>query len=330
MPTCSRRGFFRTGLGTLATLGSTRLTACAKADQSPPADLPPPVDLPPPAPMTSTRALGRTGHDVRLFSLGGQAALETAGQEQLSEQIINRAIDLGVNYIDTSAFYGAGLSETSIGRVMATRRDAVFLATKTLARDHDESMRDLDQSLSRLQTDRIDLWQMHNLRLPSDLEAVFAPGGAIEAFEEAQLQGVTRFLGITGHFDPAVLTEALLRFPFDTVLMALNAADVHDKSFARGTLPDARAREMGVIAMKVAARGSVFQAGGVTTMDQALRYTLTHPVSTAIVGCSTLADVEANVRIANAFTPLSQQEMTATEQLTQPYHRTASFFKYDW
>jgi aryl-alcohol dehydrogenase-like predicted oxidoreductase len=267
---------------------------------------------------------------VPLFSLGGQAALETPGQERLAADIINRALDLGVSYIDTSAYYGGGLSETTIGTVLAARRPSVFLATKTLERTYDGAMRDLDRSLRRLQIDRIDLWQMHNLRTSRDLGAIFASGGALEAFEQARRQGVVRFLGITGHYDPAVLTEALRRFAFDTVLMPINAADVHDRSFIRETLPEAAARNMGVIAMKIPARGAMFQANGVSTMDQALGYTLTHAVSTGIVGCSSVAEVDSNVRIAGTFAPFSPEEMSEIENLTSTYHRAAAFYKYEW
>jgi len=281
------------------------------------------------------RRLGNTGFNVGVFSLGGQAALETPGQEDLSDEIINRALDLGVNYIDTSAYYGqsnnqAGLSERNIGRAMASRRDSVFLATKSLRRDYNGAMRDLELSLANLQTDHVDLWQVHNIRTRNDWSLVTRPGGALEAFQQAKSEGTVRFIGISGHYDPVPLGEAITGHELDTVLMALNAADVHNKSFITNALPQAVERNMGIIAMKIPARGRLFAEGGVKTMEQALRYVLTLPISTAIIGCSSVKDVEENVELARKFTPYSEDEMQHLEDLTATYHREGAWFKYEW
>ncbi len=280
-----------------------------------------------PDPPMPERPLGRTGHRVRLFSLGGQATLERPGRHDDAVAIINRAIDLGVNYIDTAAAYGRGISQVYIGDVMRTRRAEVFLATKTHDRTRDGSMRLLDDSLHKLQTDHLDLWQLHNITSRSDLDRIFGKDGALEAMHRARDQKVVRFLGITGHYDPDLLIEGLRRFAFDTVLMALNAADSHHLPFTKELLPLANAKRMGVIAMKIPARGRLFRAGGITTMRDAMRYTLTHPVSTVIVGCDTLAQLEENVVIAKSFEPLSPSEMTRLEGLTAGYHAEAAFFK---
>lgn len=151
------------------------------------------------------RVLGKTGYQVGIFSLGGQATLEQAGTEKESIKIINRALDLGVNYIDTAAAYGQGISETYIGKVMKDRRNEVFLATKTHNRTYDGSMKLLEKSLKQLQTDKIDLWQLHNVRTDDDLKKIFANDGAIKALEEARRNGIVRYLGITGHYDPWVI-----------------------------------------------------------------------------------------------------------------------------
>ena len=184
----------------------------------------------------ATRPLGKTGHLVRLFSLGGQATIEQPGKLEESVAIINRAIDLGVNYIDTAAAYGRGISQTYIGEVMATRRHEVFLATKTHNRTRDGSKQLLDDSLKRLKTDHLDLWQLHNITHTEQLDQIFGKDGAIEAMIEARDQKIVRFLGITGHYDPAVLMDGLRRFPFDTILMALNAADRHHTPFQDSVL----------------------------------------------------------------------------------------------
>ncbi|MBE0590771.1 MAG: aldo/keto reductase [Gemmatimonadales bacterium] len=282
-----------------------------------------------PQPPMPERPLGRTGHQVRLFSLGGQATLERDGTHDESIAIINRAIDLGVNYIDTAAAYGRGISQTYIGEVMATRRDEVFLATKTHDRTRDGSLRLLDESLRLLQTDHLDLWQLHNISRDNDIERIFAPGGAIEALTKARDEKIVRFLGITGHFDPSMLMDGIGRFDFDTVLMAMNPADPHHLPFRAELLPLANRKQMGVIAMKIPARGRLFRDGGVTSMQDAMRWVLTQPVSTVIVGCDTVAQLEENVRIAAGFEPMSEEEQQRVSALTAGYATEAAFFKRD-
>jgi predicted aldo/keto reductase-like oxidoreductase len=275
--------------------------------------------------MKPARALGKTGHSVALFSLGGQATIEGQGKRDEAVAIINRAIDLGVNYVDTAPAYGP--SQDYIGEVMATRRAEVLLASKTHDRTRDGSLRLLDDSLSRLRTDHLDLWQLHNLTDTGDLDRIFASDGAIHAMEAARADGRVRFLGLTGHFDPKVLVDGIRRFPFDTVLCALNPADRHRKSFIEKLLPVATERGMGIIGMKVPSRGRVFREGGIETMRQAMGYVLTLPVSTVIIGCSTIAEVEENASIARDWAPFSTTEMAHLEDLTRPYHKDVSFYK---
>lgn len=277
-----------------------------------------------------TRPLGRTGHDVRLFSLGGQSTLEEDGRDREAAEIIHRAIDLGVNYIDTAAMYGGGISQKYIGEAMRTRRKEVFLATKTHSRSYDGSMRYLEESLRSLRTDRIDLWQLHNVRTDDDLERIFAKDGALRALEKAREEKTVRFLGITGHYDPLVLRTAIERHPFDTILMALNAADRHRRSFIDTLLPTAVEKKMGIIGMKIPARGRMFREGGIRSMEQAMRYVLTLPVSTVIVGIDDLAQLEENVAIARRFTPMSATESREAEALTKSYYADASWFKQSW
>ncbi|HSL20454.1 MAG TPA: aldo/keto reductase [Vicinamibacterales bacterium] len=275
----------------------------------------------------STRPLGRTGHQVRLFSLGGQATIERAGTHDESLAIINRAIDLGVNYIDTAAAYGRGISQGYIGEVMKTRRKEVFLASKTHDRTRDGSLKLLEQSLQLLQTDRLDLWQLHNISRDEQLDTIFGKDGAIEALQKARDEKMVRFLGITGHFDPDVLIRGIQRFDFDTILMALNPADRHHLAFTEKLLPLANEKKMGVIGMKIPARGRLFRADGVNSMKDAMSYVLTLPVSTVIVGCDTVKQLEENVSIAGNFRPLPATEMARLEKLTAGYVSEASWFK---
>lgn len=274
-----------------------------------------------------TRPLGRTGHSVCLFSLGGQSTLEQAGTEEASMTIINRALDLGVNYVDTAAGYGNGISETHIGTVMKTRRKEVYLASKTHDRSYDGSMRLLERTLKNLQTDHLDAWQIHRVGSQEDLDRMFARDGVIKAMEKARSEKIIKYIGITGHRDPFVLAKAIRQYEFDTILMALNAADRHHNSFIENLLPVAVEKNMGIIGMKIPARGRIFREGGLTTMEQAMRYTLSFPVSTVIIGIDTLPHLEENIRIARSFSPLKPTEIALLEEKTKPYFEDATWFK---
>ncbi|MDD5544134.1 MAG: aldo/keto reductase [Acidobacteriia bacterium] len=313
-----RRGFIKTALGAVAGVAVLPHSGRAASwTENPVATLAMP-----------RRPLGKTGHPVCLFSLGGQSTLETPGTEEQSLAIINRALDLGVNYVDTAAAYGNGISETYIGRVMKIRRKEVYLASKTHDRSYDGSLRLLERTLKNLQTDHLDAWQLHHVGSQDDLDRIFAPNGALKAMEKMRSQKVIRFLGITGHKDPAILATAIRQYEFDTILMALNAADRHRKPFTEELLPLAVEKKMGIIGMKIPARGRIFRDGGITTMQQAMRYTLTLPVSTVIIGIDTLEHLEENIRIAQSFTPLQSTEMAALEEKTKSYYESASWFKF--
>ena len=293
-----------------------------------------------------TRNLGKTGHRVGIFSLGGQATLEKPNMEDQSVAIISRAIDLGVNYIDTAAAYGGPdmWSQKYIGKVIKGRRQEVFLTSKTHRRTYDESMRLLEASLKLLNTDHLDLWQLHNVAQTEQLDQIFAKDGAIHALEKARAEKVVRFLGITGHADPFVLADGLKRFRFDTILMAVNAADKHHLSFIEHLLPLALEQELGIIGMKIPARGRILSGwtppppetqraferatrSGTLSMQEAMQYVLSLPVSTVVVGCDTVAQLEENVRIARDFTPLSEDRLKALTAKTEDIKRQALFFR---
>ncbi len=298
-----------------------------------------------------TRNLGKTGYKVGIFSLGGQAALERPNNFDVAVPIIERALDLGVNYFDTSSIYGGPerWSEQYYGRVMKTRRKEAFLATKTKERTREGSLRMIEKSLKLLNTDHVDLWQLHDVGLPEDVEAIFAKGGAMEALLEMQDQKVVRYLGVTGHYRPEALIEAINRHSFDTILMALNAADSHIHSFTAELLPLAVEKQMGIIGMKVPARGRLLSSWtpppleqqehswegsaiatrpGVMNMREAMQFTLTHPVSTVIIGCDNVAQLEENVQIAREFTPLSGAQMATMNELAAPVAKQSLFFRF--
>jgi aryl-alcohol dehydrogenase-like predicted oxidoreductase len=298
-----------------------------------------------------TRNLGRTGHRVGIFSLGGQSVVEWPNNEAVAVPLVERALDLGVNYIDTSSIYGGEgrWSERYIGQVMKRRRGEAFLATKTKERSRDGSLRMLEQSLKLLNTDHVDLWQLHDVGTPGEVDEVFAKGGAMEALREAREQKMVRFLGLTGHHRPEPLMEAIRRFPFDGILLALNAADPHHWSFRSRLLPLAVEKQMGIVGMKVTGRGRLLSTWtpppverqrrswegvvianepGTLAMREALYYALTLPVSTVIVGCDSVAQLEENVRLARDFTPLSDAQMAALEAQAAPCAKQALFFRF--
>jgi aryl-alcohol dehydrogenase-like predicted oxidoreductase len=243
------------------------------------------------------RPLGKTGVEVGLVSMGGQGALEI---DEDKAEMVRRAYDLGVNYFDTSPVYGP--SEKIYGEALSDVRNGIFLATKSEQRDRDGALKDIEESLKRLKTDRLDLWQVHHLGSMDELDEVTGKGGAIEAFQEMKGQGVTRFVGVTGHEDPEVLLEAMKRFDFDTVLCPVNPADALMKpSFIDTVVREAQRRKMGVIGMKVFAQGYLFSRDGITTGWQLVNYSLSQPVSTIIVGCDAIEHVEENVSLAKSF-----------------------------
>src|SRR5580658_7171286 len=322
-----RRNFLKTGGAAAAGLLAGGVLPARASVATPPAL---PVNAKTQGAMP-TRNLGKTGYKVGIFSLGGQAALEKANHFDVAVPIIERALDLGVNYIDTSSIYGGPerWSEQYVGQVMKTRRQEAFLATKTKERTREGSMRMIDKSLKLLNTDHVDLWQLHDVGLPEDVDAIFAKGGAMEALIEMHEQKVVRFLGVTGHYRPESLIDAVNRYNFDTILMSMNAADTHIHSFTDKLLTLVVEKQMGIIGMKVPARGRLLSSWtppsldaqrhswegsaiahrpGVMTMKDAMNFTLTQPVSTVIIGCDNIAQLEENVLIAREFTPLSDRK----------------------
>lgn len=286
------------------------------------------------------RPLGKTGYMVGIYSLGGQASIETPGKEEISFKIINRAIDLGINYIDTAAAYGRsgatvtraqamGHSERNMGQVMKTRRKEVFLASKTHDRTYDGSMRLLEQSLKNLQTDHLDLWQIHNVKTAElkELDKFFASDGVVKAMEKARDEKMVRFLGITGHESPEVLKALAERYPFDNVLVAINAADKHFDPFIEKFLPTAVDKKMGIVGMKIPARDRIFEHGGIITIKEAMEYVMSLPVSTIIIGLDDIPQLEENIKIAQNFKPLTADQMLAIEAKTKPYYKELQFFK---
>ena len=344
----SRRNFLKTtGAVTAGALAGSLLPETAAASAAAPADVNGNVPFnPATAGAMPTRNLGRTGHRPGIFSLGGQAAIEQPNNEAVAVPIIERALDLGVNYVDTAAMYGGNQrwSQRYVGQVMKRRRNQVYLASKTHDRTRDGSLALLEESLKLLNTDHLDAWQLHHIDSKDDVEQIYGKGGALEALLQAREQKMVRYLGVTGHSDPDVLMECLRRFDFDQILMALNAADAHHRSFTERLLPMAVDKQMGIIGMKIPARGRILNSWqpekshdsgwnqpapkpGVLVMKEALYFTLSLPVSTVIIGCDSIAQLEENVQLARDFTPLSEAQMAGLTGRTEPIAKQALFFR---
>jgi aryl-alcohol dehydrogenase-like predicted oxidoreductase len=258
------------------------------------------------------RPLGRTGARVLPVSLGGEGVLRTTGRAKEAVPVILEALRLGVRYCDTAPAYQQ--SQDYYGQAFRAAgpqaRDGVFLASKTHERTRDAALRLLDDSLRRLATDRLDLWQMHDLRDMRELDIMCGAGGALEAAAQAQRDGRVRFVGLTGHHDPAVLVEAMRRFPFDSLLVSINPADSRYRPFLPTAVAEARRQGMGVVGMKVLAAGRLVREAPVPDL---IRYGAAH-ADTVIVGCSSVDEVRANFAVNDPFVPMEADERRALEQ----------------
>ncbi|WP_341526287.1 aldo/keto reductase [Nostoc sp. UHCC 0302] len=313
----TRRNFLITTVATAGgIMATTSLQQNATNTASPPATMP-------------ERVLGRTEVKVPIFGLGGagQTPLSTEGKEREAVEMIQKALELGIRYFDTAASYGP--SEDYLGKVLPAHRSKIFLTSKTDKRDRDGAWRELERSLKRLNTDYLDLWQLHHVSFTEELDTIFSKSGAIKAFEEARQQKLVRFAGITGHHDPQVIAEGLRRYPFHTTLIPINAADKHHpQPFIPVVLPVAQEKNVGVIAMKVPAYGRLFKSGGLRGMQQALGYALSQPgVHCCVIAAETVAQLEGNVKIARAFQPLNEKELAAIAEQTASIWEDSTFFR---
>lgn len=270
------------------------------------------------------RRLGKTGVDVTILGLGGEGVLRTFGREKEAYQLINRALDLGITYCESARAYSG--SESYYGLALKERREEIFLTSKSHARDKKSAWAHLHETLRNMKTERLDLWQVHDVRTGEEIEEIFGKGGAIEAFAEARERGLVRFIGVTGHHDPLIIRRCLEMFDFDTVLLPVNPAEPHHRSFIEEVIPLAVDRGMGIVAMKIYFRGMASRiAPG--KLDLFYRYALSHPVTTAVIGCDTIGQLEENVRFASSFTPLTEDEKTMLSEQLSPIARELMYYK---
>ena len=260
-----------------------------------------------------TRTLGRTGAKVSILAFGCGSRFLMYKDEDNASAILNRAIDLGITYLDTAYAYGDGQSETRVGKVMATRRKDVWLATKIPDRTRDEFLRRLEGSLKRLQTDHVDLVHIHSLGQADDLEKIEAKDGALKGLMEAREQKMARFAGMTSHTNGEVMAKAIERHDLDCVQMALNAS--RNGRFEELALPAANKKNLGIIAMKVTGQEFLVGEGaGKADMNSLLRYSMSLPVTTAVVGMPKPEMLAHNIETAKTFSPLTDQEKDRLRQ----------------
>ena len=260
-----------------------------------------------------SRTLGRTGAKVSILAFGCGSRFLMYKDEESATAILNRAIDSGITYLDTAYAYGDGESETRVGRVMATRRKEVWLATKIPDRTRDGFLRRLEASLKRLQTDHVDLVHIHSLGQADDLSKIEAQDGALQGLMQAREQKMARFAGMTSHTNGEVMAQAIQRHDLDCVQMALNAS--RNGRFEELALPAANAKNLGVIAMKITGQEFLVGEGaGKADMNSLLRYSMSLPVTAAVVGMPRPEMLAHNVEIARGFAPLSDQEKERLRQ----------------
>jgi hypothetical protein len=261
-------------------------------------------------PKLPQRVLGRTGVQVPVLAFGCGTRFLMYQDEEEALRILNQVIDLGITYLDTAIDYGDGLSETRVGKVMKSRRKEVWLATKVpqRARTRDAALREVEQSLKRLQTDHVDLLHIHSLTDDADLARIEAPDGALKALYELRQQKVARFIGMTSHTDGAVMARAIERNDPDCVQMAMNPARAN--RFEELALPAAKQKNLGVILMKVTAQDRlVGQGANKADMASLIRYALSLPVAAAVIGMPKPEFIKHNVEVARAFQPMTPSEM---------------------
>ena len=301
----SRRKFLeRLGLGTAAGVSLPLLGAISKA-------------APGDKPLLPHRTLGRTGASVSILAFGCGSRFLMYEEEEKALAALNHAIDLGITYLDTAYAYGDGKSETRVGKVLASRRKEVFVATKIPDRTRDDFMRRLEGSLKRLQLDQVDLVHIHSLRHEDDLAKLEAADGALKGLLEAREQKMTRFIGITSHTNGEVMTRAIERHDLDCVQIALNPT--RNGRFEELALPAANKKKLGIIAMKVT--GQEFLEGegpGKANIDSLLRYSMGLPVTTAVIGMPRVEFIEQNVEIARGFSPLGRERTEELQRALDP------------
>jgi aryl-alcohol dehydrogenase-like predicted oxidoreductase len=287
-----------------------------------------PAEAAGPPEMTNTgpnnvprKPLGKTGVQVSILGIGG-FTLGRAGSLKEATRIVHEAIDAGVNFMDNAWEYNEGRSEAWMGQALKGKRDKVFLMTKvcTHGRGKDVALKQLEESLKRLQTDHLDLWQVHEVVYDSDPELIYAKGGVLEALDKAKKDGKVRFVGFTGHKAPSLHLRMIeLGYRWDAVQMPLNPFDATYRSFERQVLPECAKRKIAALGMKSLGGDGQPILHGIVTVEEALSYAMSLPVATTVSGIDSLAVLRQNLKIARGFRPLTAKQMQALRVRCAPY-----------
>jgi aryl-alcohol dehydrogenase-like predicted oxidoreductase len=266
------------------------------------------------------RTLGRTGERVSALGVGGHHLGDLPTVDE-AIRLVHEAIDAGITFFENCWEYYNGKTENILGRAIKGRRDKIFLMTKvcTHGRSGQLALQMLEESLRRLGTDHLDLWQIHGIVYDNDPELAYAKGGVLEAFDQAKTQGKVRFVGFTGHKDPAFHLQMLeLGYPFDTVQMPLNPFDASFHSFEKQVLPEVNRRGMAALGMKSMGGTAWAVKNGVVKAEELLRYAMSLPVATTISGMDTLEVLHQNLRVVRGFKPMTDNEMDALRARCAP------------
>ncbi|HEY3273164.1 MAG TPA: aldo/keto reductase [Methanocella sp.] len=276
------------------------------------------------------RPLGKTGVNVSRVGLGGEGVLRTFGKSTAAKAVIDEAVRQGITYFDSARAYAG--SEGYYGAYWpyhADTRARVFQTSKSASRDRDGAVNDLKTTLRTMGVDHLDLWQIHDVRTVDDIEAIQGEGGALEAFVAAKEEGLIKFIGVTGHYDPKILTYAVEHWPVDTVLLPVNPVEGVIGGFLDGTLPAARKRGLGIIGMKVlGASNYIYRELGITP-ERLIRYALSQHVSTAIVGCSSPEEVAALAEVGRTHTPMDEEEQQKLISTFRPFAKQLAYYRGD-
>ncbi len=276
----------------------------------------------------ATRLFGKTGTNVTQVGLGGEGVLRTYNREPEAKNVIEEAAAQGIAYFDSAAAYAG--SQGYYGQFWSRHselRSRIFQTSKSAARDKEGAKADLEGTLRTMGLERLDLWQIHDLRTREDLEEIEAPGGALEAFVEARDAGRIRFIGVTGHHAPKILEYAVLNWPVDSVLMPVNPAEAVLGGFLDRVNAAAKDRGLAVIGMKTLGASHYISSENGVTAKLLLRFALSRDISTAIVGCKSPAECRALARAGREFEPLTPEAEEGLVELFRPHARRLAFYR---
>ena len=262
------------------------------------------------------RKFGRHDFTVSSLCLGGHA-LRIASDDE-AQRMVDEALACGLNFFDNAWDYHGGKSEELMGKCIQGKRDKVFLMTKVCTHDtggKHEAMKYLEESLKRLGTDHLDLWQVHAVATMEQVNRAFAPGGVIEALDEARKQGKVRYVGFTGHTEPDVHLAMLSHgYPFDSCQLPVSAIEANSNAFVRRVLPEVVKQGIAPLAMKTLGGNAKPVQDGIFSVEEGLGYALSHPVATVVSGINSTKQLKENAAIAAAFSAMSPEALAQLEQ----------------